>query len=92
MASTDNFVGKVVGLVIAVVVICAVAIPIIGGMVGTDVPASGTPGTDGYVAPIDYPINAGTTEATIVQILPVFLVLAILIMIVKMFLDNRNAE
>ena len=68
MASTDNFVGKVVGLVIAVVVICAVAIPILGqaskGMTGT--------------------------EATIMNILPVFLVLAILIMIVKMFLNNSN--
>ena len=68
MASTDNFVGKVVGLVIAVVVICAVAIPILSdaskGMTGT--------------------------EATIMGILPVFLVLAILIMIVKMFLDNRD--
>ena len=78
MASTDNFVGKVVGLVIAVVVICAVAIPIISGMVGTDTET------------VDYPINSGTTEATIVQILPVFLVLAILIMIVKMFLDNKE--
>ncbi len=90
MASTDNFVGKVVGLVIAVVVIAMVAIPIITGMVGTDVAESGTPGTDGYVPAKDYPIDAGTTEATIIGILPVFLVLAILIMIVKMFLDNRD--
>ena len=90
MASTDNFVGKVVGLVIAVVVIAMVAIPIITGMVGTDVAESGTPGEAGYIPAKDYPIDAGTTEATIIGILPVFLVLAILIMIVKMFLDNRD--
>ena len=70
MASADNFVGKVVGLVIAVVVICAVAIPILSKA------ASGMTGT----------------EATIMQILPVFLVLAILIMIVKMFLENRAED
>ena len=77
MASTDNFVGKVVGLVIAVVVICAVAIPIIMGMVGED-------------KPIDPSVEGMGMVATIMQILPVFLVLAILIMIVKLFLDNRE--
>ena len=70
MASTDNFVGKVVGLVIAVVVICAVAIPIIGQMA--------------------FPEGTNPAVTTIMGILPVFLVLAILIMIVKMFLDNKE--
>ena len=77
MASTDNFVGKVVGLVIAVVVICAVAIPILTGMVGAG-------------KPIDPSVEGMGMVATIMQILPVFLVLAILIMIVKMFLENRE--
>ena len=82
MASTDNFVGKVVGLVIAVVVICAVAIPVLTGMVGEN------------TADKTYPINTADPNmamvGTIMQILPVFLVLAILIMIVKMFLDNKD--
>jgi len=88
--NTEDFTSKVVGIVIAVIVIAVVAIPIINGMIGTDVPASGTPGTDGYVAAKDYPIDAGSTEATIVQVIPIFLILAVLMSVVYMFLNKKN--
>ncbi len=79
MASADNFTGKVVSLIIMIVLVALVAIPIITSMIGTD----GTP--EGAT----YPIQSGTTLATIVEILPIFLVLAILLVIVKWFLDSR---
>ena len=90
MASADNFTNKIVTLVVFVVLVALVAIPIINGMVGTDVAESGTPGTDGYIPAKDYPIDAGTTEATIIQILPVFLVLAIMLVIVKWFMGGKE--
>lgn len=88
--NTEDFTSKVVGIVIAVIVIAVVAIPIINGMIGTDVAESGTPGTDGYVPAKDYPIDAGTTEATIVQVIPIFLILAVLMSVVYMFLNKKN--
>lgn len=87
---TEDFTGNIISVVIAVIVIGAVAVPIITGLVGEDVPASGTPGTEGYVPAKDFPIDAGTTIATIVEILPVFLVLAVLMMIVYLFISKKN--
>jgi hypothetical protein len=89
---TEDFTGNIIGVVIAVVVVGAVAIPIITGMVGENTPAQGTPGTDGYVPAVTYPINTADPNmavlATIMEILPVFLVLAILMMIVYLFITK----
>ena len=88
--NTEDFTSKVVGIVIAVIVIAVVAIPIINGMIGTDVDPSGTPGTEGYNPGKDYPIDADSTEALIVQVIPVFLILAVLMSVVYMFLNKKN--
>lgn len=80
MATADNFTGKVVSLIIMIVLVALVAIPIITSMIGKN----GEPN-----AGDTYPIQEGTTLATIVEILPIFLVLAILLVIVKWFLDSR---
>ena len=77
---SDNFTSNIVAVVIAVIVIAAVAIPIMNGMIGTD----GTP--EGAT----YPIQAGTTLATIVGVIPIFLVLAVLMMVVYMFLSGQK--
>ena len=77
---TDSFTSNIVAVVIAVIVIAAVAIPIMNGMVGTD----GTP--EGST----YPIQEGSTLATIVEVIPIFLVLAVLMMVVYMFLQKRG--
>lgn len=77
---TEDFTGNIISVVIAVIVIGAVAIPIITGLVGTD----GTP--EGAT----YPIQEGSMIATIVEILPVFLVLAVLMMIVYLFITKKN--
>lgn len=79
MANTEDFTGSIVAVVVAVIVVAAVAVPIISGMVGTD----GTP--EGAT----YPIQDGTMLATIVQVLPIFLVLAILMMIVALFINKK---
>ena len=79
MANTEDFTGSIVAVVVAVIVVAAVAVPIISGMVGTD----GTP--EGAT----YPIQEGTMLATIVQVLPIFLVLAILMMIVALFINKK---
>lgn len=78
--NTEDFTAKVVGVVIAVIVIAVVAIPIINGMVGTDGTPEGT----------TYPIQAGTTLATIIQVIPIFLILAVLMAVVYMFLNKRG--
>lgn len=70
----SNFVGKVVGVVVAVVVVGAVALPIITGLTAGDEPV----------------IDPESTVGTIINILPVFLVLAILMIIVRMFLNSKN--
>ena len=80
MANPESFTADIVSVVIAVIVVAAVAVPIINGMVGTD----GTP--EGAT----YPIQDGTMLATIVQILPVFLVLAVLMMIVYLFINKKR--
>ena len=80
MANTESFTADIVSVVIAVIVVAAVAVPIINGMVGTD----GTP--EGAT----YPIQDGTMLATIVQILPVFLVLSVLMMIVYLFINKKR--
>lgn len=67
--ATDGFTSKIVGVVIAVIVVAAVAIPVL-----TTVTAD---------------LDAGTTK-TILEILPVFLVLAVLMIVVKMFMNNRD--
>lgn len=76
---TESFTGKIVGVVIAVVVVAAVAVPILNSMVGTD----GTP--EGAT----YPIQEGTMLATLVGIIPVFLILAVIMIVVGMFLSKR---
>lgn len=70
----DNFTGKIVGVVVAVVVVGAIALPIITGLTAGDDPV----------------IDPDSTVGTIVNILPVFLVLAILMIIVRMFLNGKN--
>lgn len=80
MAKMESFTGDIVAVVVGVIVVAAVAVPIINGMVGTD----GTP--EGAT----YPIQDGTMLATLVQILPVFLVLALLMMIVYMFIQKKR--
>lgn len=80
MANPESFTADIVSVVIGVIVVAAVAVPIINGMVGTD----GTP------TGATYPIQKGTMLATIVQILPVFLVLAVLMMIVYLFINKRK--
>lgn len=80
MAKMESFTGDIVAVVIGTIVVAAVAVPIINGMVGTD----GTP--EGAT----YPIQSGTMLATLVQILPVFLVLALLMMIVYMFIQKKR--
>ena len=94
MAKMENFTGDIVAVVIGTIVVAAVAVPIINGMVGENTPAQGTPGTDGYVPAVTYPINTADPDmailATIVQIIPVFLVLALLMMIVYMFIQKKR--
>lgn len=80
MAKMESFTGDIVAVVIGTIVVAAVAVPIINGMVGTD----GTP--EGAT----YPIQSGTMLATLVQVLPVFLVLALLMMIVYMFIQKKR--
>lgn len=75
---SDDFTSNIVSVVIAVIVIAAVAIPIISGMVGTD--------TETH----DYPIDEGDTLATIIKVIPIFLVLAVLMMVVYLFLQKRK--
>lgn len=81
MANPESFTADIVSVVIGVIVVAAVAVPIINGMVGTN----GKPN-----AGDTYPIQEGTMLATIVQILPVFLVLAVLMMIVYLFINKRK--
>ena len=80
MANPESFTADIVSVVIGVIVVAAVAVPIINGMVGTDGTPTGAP----------YPIQKGTMLATIVQILPVFHVLAVLMMIVYLFINKRK--
>lgn len=80
MANPESFTADIVSVVIAVIVVAAVAVPIINGMVGTDGTPSGA----------TYPIQEGTMLATIVQILPVFLILAVLMMIVYLFISKKR--
>lgn len=73
--NTNGFIRDIVAVTIAVVVITAVAIPIIGGSILTD--ESGLSNYD--------QIN------TILQILPVFLVIAVLVGVIAMFVTkSRN--
>ena len=80
MANPETFTADIVSVVIGVIVVAAVAVPIINGMVGIDGTPSGA----------TYPIQEGTMLATIVQILPVFLVLAVLMMIVYLFISKKR--
>ena len=74
--NTDDFTSNIVAVVIAVIVIAAVAVPIINGMIGAE--GSGKP------------IVEGSTTATIVGVIPIFLVLAVLMMVVYMFLSKQK--
>lgn len=68
--NTEDFTSKVVAVVIAVIVVAAVAIPIINGVI-----------TDQNIT--------GTT-ATILNVIPIFLILAVLMTVVYMFLNKKN--
>lgn len=73
--NTNGFIRDIVAVTIAVVVITAVAIPIIGGSILTE---------DSGLANYEQ-IN------TILQILPVFLVIAVLVGVIAMFVaKSRN--
>ena len=73
--NTNGFIRDIVAVTIAVVVITAVAIPIIGGSILTS-----DSGLTNYAQ-----IN------TILQILPVFLVIAVLVGVIAMFVTkSRN--
>lgn len=73
-----KFVGSVVGVTVAVIVIAVVAVPIISAnLLNTD-PEEGT-----VIA------NADTIN-TILTIIPVFLVIAILIAVIGMFVKSRQ--
>lgn len=73
-----KFVGSVVGVTVAVIVIAVVAVPIISAnLLNTD-PKEGT-----VIA------NADTIN-TILTIIPVFLVIAILIAVIGMFVKSRQ--
>lgn len=73
-----KFVGSVVAVTVAVIVIAVVAVPIIAGsLLNTD------PDAGPVVA------NAETIN-TILTIIPVFLVIAILIAVIGMFVKSRN--
>ena len=73
--NTNGFIKDIVAVTIAVVVITAVAIPIIGGSILTS-----DSGLANYVQ-----IN------TILQILPVFLVIAVLVGVIAMFVTSKRA-
>ena len=73
-----TFVGSVVAVTVAVIVIAVVAVPIIGSSILNTDPNEGT------VLP-----NAETIN-TILTIIPVFLVLAVLIAIIGMFMKSRQ--
>lgn len=70
MASTEDFTGKIVGVVVAVIVVAAVGIPVITEVIADE-------------------SISGTTR-TILEIVPIFLVLGVLMIVIKMFLDKRN--
>lgn len=73
--NTNSFIKDIVAVTIAVVVITAVAIPIIGGSILTS-----DSGLANYAQ-----IN------TILEILPVFLVIAVLVGVIAMFVTSRRA-
>lgn len=73
--NTNGFIRDIVAVTIAVVVITAVAIPIIGGSILTS-----DSGLTNYAQ-----IN------TILQILPVFLVIAVLVGVIAMFVTSKRA-
>lgn len=73
--NTNGFIKDIVAVTIAVVVITAVAIPIIGGSILTS-----DSGLTNYAQ-----IN------TILEILPVFLVIAVLVGVIAMFVTSRRA-
>ena len=72
--NTNSFIRDIVAVTIAVVVITAVAIPIIGGSILTS-----DSGLANYAQ-----IN------TILEILPVFLVIAVLVGVIAMFVTSRR--
>lgn len=72
--NTNSFIRDIVAVTIAVVVITAVAIPIIGGSILTS-----ESGLTNYAQ-----IN------TILQILPVFLVIAVLVGVIAMFVTSKR--
>lgn len=74
MAGTSDFTGRIVSVVISVVVVAAVAIPIITGLTTGENPT----------------VDPESTVGKILLILPVFLVLAILMIVVNLFLKGKN--
>lgn len=83
MASADNFTNKIVSLVVIVVLVALVAIPLINGMIEPE----------SNPEHVQYPImrtDENATIITIMGILPVFLVLAVLLIIVRWFMGGRE--
>ena len=66
---TEDFTGNIVSVVIAIIVVAAVAVPVIGQVTAD--------------------MEAGMVK-TILDILPVFLVLAVLMMIVYIFITKKG--
>ncbi len=73
--NTNSFIRDIVAVTIAIVTITAVAIPIIGGSILTS-----ESGLTNYAQ-----IN------TILGIIPVFLVIAVLVGVIAMFVSSRRA-
>ena len=68
--NTEDFTGKVIGVVIAIIVVAVVAIPIINGVIEDQ--------------------NITGTTATILNVIPIFLILAVLMAVVYMFLNKKG--
>lgn len=76
--SVGKFVASIVAITVAIIIIATVAVPIIAGsLVETD------PTKPGYIA------NADTIN-TIITIIPVFLVIAVLLAAIGMFVKSRQ--
>ena len=73
--NVGSFTTAIVSIVVAVIVICVVAVPII---VDNLLPTTGEGAID----------NAGTIN-TIMQILPVFLIIAVLIAVISLFAKSK---
>ncbi len=70
--NTEDFTGNVIGVVIATIVVCLVAVPIIQS-------ATSAEGFD-------------PTLKTIIDVIPIFLVLAVLMAVTYMFIQKKRSN